>query len=87
MKVCFSNKKYPLKIKTHQTQIVNSKFLGDKTGFNRKLKIIGVQNQLPTTFRTAFIYVKISKDRNPTHHTQISNLLIISYYTSKQPQK
>jgi hypothetical protein len=43
LKVCFSNKKYPITIQTRPTQIVKV-----KPGFNRFLKIIGAQNQIYT---------------------------------------
>ena len=66
--------KYPFTIKTRPTQIINSIFL-NKKGFNSPfLKIIGLRNQLPITFGTALIRIKVLKDRNPTLHTRISNL-------------
>ena len=50
LKVYFSSKKYLITIQTRPTQIVISIFLIEKPVFNRFLKIIGVQNQLPITF-------------------------------------
>ena len=61
--------KYPFTIQTRPTQIVNSIFLNEN-GFNCPfLKIIGLRNQLPITFGTALIRIKVLKDRNPTTHT------------------
>ena len=51
LKVCFSIKKYLITIQTRRlTQIVSSLFIVENPGFNRFLKFIGVQNQLPPTF-------------------------------------
>ena len=69
LKVCFSNKKYLITIQTRPTQIVISIFLIEKPVFNRFLKIIGVQNQLPITFCSDLVCNKILMVRNstPTH--------------------
>ena len=50
LKVYLLSKIYLITIQTRSTQIVISIFLIEKLFFNRFLKIIGVQNQLPSTF-------------------------------------
>ena len=69
LKVYFSSKKYLTTIQTRPTQIVLSIFLIEKTVFNRFLKIIGVQNQLPIPFCSDLLCNKTLMVRNstPTH--------------------
>ena len=69
LKVCFSNKKYPIIIQTQPTQIVKEYFSLKKMVFDRFLKIIVAQNQLPITFCLDSVSNKTLNVRNstPTH--------------------
>ena len=64
MKACFSNKKYPIAIQICPTQIGNSLLIIEKPGFNRFLKIIGVQYQLLITFCSDLVCIKRLKAKN-----------------------
>jgi hypothetical protein len=69
LKVCFSNRKYPLAIQTRPTQIVKVYFLLKTRFLTNFFKIVGAQNQLHITFCPDLMRNKTLKARNltPTH--------------------